>query len=856
MEKGLLDGLSTLLCHTPPQWVLDEALRGGWPVSRDGGQLYCPEDKFISAFRQEHPERSGTEARGILQLLRTYGSGEHDIFSLILAAAQDYLRMDGAEVCCRHEKMVEWRQATRQTGQSVFLCVFLAYSDLTTDRNREDFSFAPYARSDHLRLRHMLEQGMAENHFHLRGSGPAAFLSWICLMNQIQLGAGTQGFGNVKFQRTLARALGDEGEEAPGRGRFAASRAEYLSALTNTAAYLRVMLWRVLCGTESSAPRTWFPNGSRPWNTRDQIACTNWVRDIQEAIDPERLLSGAHLDYLQAGMILPPLEERPAFYALSGEHRFLYQMFRKLLKDQNWSRRYGPFFYAYLLIFFRFRRELIQCGTEYGFDNFQAYQGRKELFLTEPFQQELLRAAFCSALDDPAVQSLEARIILDPDPAKLSTKLGQYIDSIPLAGHTHAPDPRAFFVVHLPKRADKLLPDPAKLDSLIVPCRHETYRKNYIMPQVEALVSLFRSNDSKAAWIYGLDACSQEIACRPEVFAPAFRYARSMAVPTGRSLPSSRSLPTLRFTYHVGEDFLDMVDGLRAIDEAIRFLELRRGDRLGHALAMGLDPAGWYKRRDFNMVLPAQDVLDNTAWLLHALRRLPDIADRHLEEWLHGQFDICCARIYGRTFPPIQYHQAWRLRGDDPELYLSDALDSAGLQPWRISSNPRHAVLREQGAGARELYYRYHFDVDVRRRGAELMSFRPPDEYAQAVRRIQQELRAWVARLGLGIETNPSSNLLIGGLERYDQHPITVFNDVHLNTPPEGASLFVSINTDDQGIFDTDLENEYALMACAIANTKSPDGQYRYAPEQVYRWLDQVRQMGIEQSFRSIGKRS
>lgn len=159
MDKGLLDGLSTLLCHTPPRWVLERSLHEGWASSRTGERLYCPEDKFISAFRQEHPERSGIEARSILQMLRTRGSGANDIFSLVLSAARDYLRMDGTEVRCRHERMVEWRQATRQTGQSVFLCAFLAYSDMTIGRIRQGFAFAPYARTDHLRLRHMLDRG-------------------------------------------------------------------------------------------------------------------------------------------------------------------------------------------------------------------------------------------------------------------------------------------------------------------------------------------------------------------------------------------------------------------------------------------------------------------------------------------------------------------------------------------------------------------------------------------------------------------------------------------------------------------------------------------------------------------------
>ena len=66
----------------------------------------------------------------------------------------------------------------------------------------------------------------------------------------------------------------------------------------------------------------------------------------------------------------------------------------------------------------------------------------------------------------------------------------------------------------------------------------------------------------------GIDACSQEIGCRPEVFAPMFRF---LSEHITSDLPEAE-VSQLKMTYHVGEDFLDVVDGLRAVDEAIHFL--------------------------------------------------------------------------------------------------------------------------------------------------------------------------------------------------------------------------------------------------------------------------------------------
>ena len=63
------------------------------------------------------------------------------------------------------------------------------------------------------------------------------------------------------------------------------------------------------------------------------------------------------------------------------------------------------------------------------------------------------------------------------------------------------------------------------------------------------------------------------------------------------------------------------------------------------------------------------------------------------------------------------------------------------------------------------------------------------------------------------------------------------------------TSLCVSINTDDQGVFDTLLENEYALMALALKKAKDGDSVLRYDVEDIYEWIDYVRKMGLEQIF-------
>lgn len=76
------------------------------------------------------------------------------------------------------------------------------------------------------------------------------------------------------------------------------------------------------------------------------------------------------------------------------------------------------------------------------------------------------------------------------------------------------------------------------------------------------------------------------------------------------------------------------------------------------------------------------------------------------------------------------------------------------------------------------------------------------------------------------------------------------FNGRKLKKIDTNMALQVSINTDDQGVFDTSLENEYAIMTIALKKTKDENNQLLYDLEDIYAWIDYVRRMGITQSFK------
>ena len=69
---------------------------------------------------------------------------------------------------------------------------------------------------------------------------------------------------------------------------------------------------------------------------------------------------------------------------------------------------------------------------------------------------------------------------------------------------------------------------------------------------------------------------------------------------------------------------------------------------------------------------------------------------------------------------------------------------------------------------------------------------------------LQVYLQCIVLEKSITIETNPSSNVVIGPIDKYEEHTIHHFIK---------NGITASINTDDKGIFSTSLCNEYSLYA-------------------------------------------
>jgi hypothetical protein len=90
---------------------------------------------------------------------------------------------ESLEPFVNYSHLLKWRDLSYYTGEDLMTTSFFAYIDNRSQRKRVFFSWRATAFSDNKRLRLLLNKGLAENHFHLKGSGPVFDLSWLNIMN-------------------------------------------------------------------------------------------------------------------------------------------------------------------------------------------------------------------------------------------------------------------------------------------------------------------------------------------------------------------------------------------------------------------------------------------------------------------------------------------------------------------------------------------------------------------------------------------------------------------------------------------------------------------------------------------------
>jgi len=486
------------------------------------------------------------------------------------------------------------------------------------------------------------------------------------------------------------------------------------------------------------------------------------------------------------------------------EAHFLWRAF-DALEDSDRGERIAPPLHLYLLLAAQFTRFLVQQTDQKGFDQFQKITVNEFRTLSEQdYRRRYHQLARTDRCDLVFLEGRFAPADTVPDNWKrLHGILKGYqlfqggAAKKPLSPHTDAvAGPIRLelgLVVHFIKEAEKTgydgdgRPQPRGL------CRHEALRRRSQRKAV-SLLALHRRARLVQRYLVGVDAASNELHAPPEVFAPVFQRFRRHGF--------------THFTYHAGEDFRHLLSGMRAVVEAVEFLDLRRGNRIGHATALGLDPALWWRRMGGRIVLARGEWLDNLVFAYAVLAEARLMTDRLMA--LRDRIGREARRLYGDadgrlSLTPDDLAAAWRLRGLDPLLALDPsrehepALDLARRQAWEKIRDAR-----TDQAPAFRLFRAYH-SQPVRARWDEPLATTEADADAALLAAVQRAALARIVKTGIVLESMPTSNVRISVYQDHQEHHILRWLGLEGDLPqPE-----VVLGSDDPGIFANALRNEF-----------------------------------------------
>lgn len=862
------------------------------------------------------------------------------VFNVLLHYAKKCLVLHNDSPICRYKELLSWHDITRLLGEDLLVASFLASYDIKRGVKRKEFDWKSYLDHDAVELNHMFSREMMDIHAHLKGSSYNFELNWIYLMNHISgLESKFRKFDNNTLlpeyrytYRRISRSLYV-------KIILAAAIRQFLYKVSNDYDSLSFLDIKDLNDNElkellrnidlsflkerNQEGKLVFDSEKKLRDKMESIAlrfkstkrtaelffmrrllrCTSleelamYIEKSQGHIDLLSYEKGRRYRFRDGYVAVPDYaingDETSVRAILTGERKLMYQVFNQIYSGEFNAKGYSTLFYIYLLIKEEFRKELVQINDTVGFENFSLYENRKADFIpyNSVYDRLLPQLAVGTFLDrlEGDERYMEVRItpkssvLLDEQAIK---QTDHYILDLGLRNFEHETDIQRQQTIDLARhKKDKFYYIFHFIKLKDIPCKEESFScmqprhaklRESIKQQAMAVWNFRNSGSSMVYRLVGIDAANSEIFCRPEVFATAFRYLTRHKIERIESVPRPQDLG---LTYHVGEDFYDIIDGLRAVDEVLTFLCFRNGSRLGHGLVLGTDVRKYYSSRNFRVNATKQTLLDNAAWLYEQGQRLG--ASTSILSYLHKIYqkyfrDIYKNKVWKRgednDVSIYTYYQSWLLRGDSPYCYVmcentkEDKYDvvvnpecQASIAPWNVASlnNLEEVVEARSSEMAKVLYFRYHYDSDVKRIGGEgeILRIEPTfrKELLELIGKVQLAMLGKLEKYHIAIECNPSSNYKIGEIQRYDEHPITKFYNKGLSTPYPCQHIAVSINTDDAGVFGTSLEREYSLMALALE--KHEDENNYNSPRAIMDWLENIRQMTLEQKFHKSQKK-
>lgn len=531
--------------------------------------------------------------------------------------------------------------------------------------------------------------------------------------------------------------------------------------------------------------------------------------------------------------------------------------------------------HLYLLLMNEFMTFCVQRDNFVGFKQFQKYSALKKDLVLQPFYYRSVFEHMHGAGTNSVANYAELRIAPEDKPEEmerviryillgylqyarrhcgmavkpsLHEKMGDILHDLDaVLGQAKCRLVRPTIVFHLIKRPWK---------------RHEGVRYHIRYEKVRMNVEICLDNLGKAfekypalrRWVRGIDAAAYELDTPPDVFAPAFRRARY-------------GLNIQRATYHAGEDFYHLVSGIRVVCEAVKLLNFRSGDRIGHATALGVEPSLWMNSMP-SQVTPTQgDWLQDLvfAWSIlqgeEGTQGLNEKLSHDIRELGYNVFrqsglsPYLLKRVFDlRALNPImlmnmveQAHNCFLQRCEKKPTtqdIVREIQESPGrAEPHEVEKIEIYKAFEKETPEVLELLIDWHRSRQLWERSEKRIEV-PTDYFtAEELLRLQRLGLRLLVEKTIIIETLPSSNLRIGQYKEMSQHHSMRWLGA-TNMGEEPRPLVV-LGTDDPGVFATDIKAEFYHLFASLV-------KHGFNSQEALDCLSSLNQCGARYAFRSL----
>jgi hypothetical protein len=815
-------------------------------VRMTAGVLDEPTEQLAKALEGSLRTQAGGASLEVLSQLRDgvwFRGGEFEVplARVLTRLAQEHFVPQGGRIGLRHSHELPLAEAaSRVRWLSFRMPLDLAIAAMAADSGHDPTTDRISLVTPN--LARVLDNPSAETHLHVGAAVPFEVM-WSGLMRGLA--------GNTPEERKLERGGPPPFGKAP---RFL--RMLLLAAITRTV--LGRFLWRV--ERMGSIPFARFLQDELPedlgrvewpWGSRDLLRLHHRILDELHGVTTTGTLTLPQLRGAYRHLIGPVPTRRPGSLTevlerdpLAGwllpspglavpETRFASRVIRLLLGRSASDELLAATFWQYERIRCITYRHLVEEPGTAGLDWFTRHYNRISA-LRETVDELTFESALAVESQDLHLGSLEARTA----PDERWYQVLHYVRGVarqaarfePLPGRDR---PEVGLVLHFIKSREwstrggkRLQADPRHLafGSRYGPWFHEQRQRAL------AVERALRHSPELLLVLRGLDVANLELSIPTWPLVPLFQRLRAVSAELSGQLARLRprwQVSPLRATIHAGEDFRRLVEGLRRIHETIEFGLLSYGDRIGHGIALGLTPVTWASSSRIVMQ-PAEERLDDLLWELARYQRGDLPADVGRVEFVRAEARRLSRDIYGPEVIDVDDQiQARRLR------HAPALLDQ--LRYPFVGPRPPSNRLAEH-------VWLHLTNADVFERGQRPIEIMAHDHELRMLEAAQRWLRAELGRLEITVESNPSSNLLIGALPNVEEHP--VFRLQHLRGTSSGTdpAVQVSVNVDNPLTFSSRLADEFAHLYFALLRKN-------VAAADALAWINEAREHGWRSRF-------